>query len=208
VVPFLRAGRDLAIRTASLLAVFTLGTAVATRISDAAVAAHQVVWQLWVFLALAVDALAIAAQAMMGRLLGAGEDLRAREVADRLVVLGLGVGAVLTLGLAAIAGLVPGWFTDDPVVIEGIRSVYWFLVAGMAPSAVVFVWDGVFMGAGDFAFLALAMAGAGVLASGMMLLVVPLGLGLPGVWWGVMGLTGLRLLALGWRRVSPRGPLR
>lgn len=208
VVPFLRAGRDLAIRTASLLAVFTLGTAVATRISDAAVAAHQVVWQLWVFLALAVDALAIAAQAMMGRLMGAGDGLRAREVADRLAVLGLAVGALLTLGLMAIAGVVPGWFTDDPAVIDEIRSVYWFLVAGMVPSAVVFVWDGVFMGAGDFAFLAVAMAGSGLLAAGLMLLVVPLGLGLPGVWWAVMALTGLRLLTLGWRRVSPRGPLR
>ncbi len=208
VTPFLRAGRDLTIRTASLLAVFTLGTAVATRISETAVAAHQVVWQLWVFLALAVDALAIAAQALVGRLVGAGAADDAREVADRLTVLGVGVGAGLTLGLAAIAGPLPQWFTDDAAVVQGIRSIYWFLVAGMIPSAVVFVWDGVFFGAGDFAFLAAAMAGATMLAGGLMLLVLPLDLGLPGVWWAVVGLTGLRLTTLWWRRFSPRGPLR
>lgn len=206
VTPFLRAGRDLTIRTASLLAVFTLGTAVAARVSETAVAAHQVVWQLWVFLALAVDALAIAAQALVGKLIGAGDRAEAEEVADRLMVLGVGVGVGLTAVLAAVAVPLPGWFTDDPAVVDHIRSVYWFLVAGVTPSAVVFVWDGVFFGAGDFAFLAGAMAGCAALAAGMMLLVLPLGLGLPGVWWAVMALTGLRLLTLWWRRVSPRGP--
>jgi MATE family multidrug resistance protein len=205
--PFLRAGRDLTIRTASLLAVFTLGTAVATRISETAVAAHQVVWQLWVFLALAVDALAIAAQALVGRLVGAGAGAEAREVADRLIVLGIAVGAVLALGLAAVAGPLPQWFTDDPAVVSAIRSIYWFLVAGMVPSAVVFVWDGVFFGVGDFAFLAAAMAGSAVLAGGTMLLVLPLEVGLSGVWWSVMMLTGLRLLTLWWRRFTLRGPL-
>ena len=73
--PFLTAGRNLVIRTASLLAVFTYATSVATRIdhpSSTAVAAHQVVFQVWLFLALAVDSLAIAAQALIGRSAGRG----------------------------------------------------------------------------------------------------------------------------------------
>jgi MATE family multidrug resistance protein len=206
--PFLQAGRDIVIRTAALLSVFTLATAVATRISETAVAAHQVVFQVWAFLALAVDALAIAAQALIGRYLGAGEPEAAHRVADRLVALGLAVGGVLAAVLAGLRGPLPTWFTDEPLVIESIRSIYWFLVAAMPLAAVVFVWDGVFLGAGDFGFLAVAMVGAALVGVGVLLAVIPLEWGLVGVWWGVTCLMAARIGTLTWRRLSRSSPLR
>jgi MATE family multidrug resistance protein len=203
---FLAVGRDLVIRTGSLLAVMTAGTAVAARVSDAAIAAHQVLYQIWIFLALAVDALAVAAQAMIGRYVGAGDRERAAGVADRLLVFGAAVGVVLGVGVAVSTGALPGWFGEDPEVRKSISSAVWLLVVAQPVGAVVFVWDGVFMGAGDFRYLAGAMVASAAAGAVMLGLVLPLGWGLSGVWWAI--LTLLVAITLAWRRVDPEGPLR
>ncbi|HUG75380.1 MAG TPA: MATE family efflux transporter [Acidimicrobiia bacterium] len=205
---FLRVGRDLVIRTASLLATFTLATAVATRVSSLAVAAHQVMSQLFLLMALALDALAIAAQALVGLHVGAARNDEARAVADRLLVLGLGVGVMLSGVLAAVRWVLPGWFSSDPDLHAAIGSAYWILVALQPLAAAVFVWDGVFIGLGDFRFLARAMVLSALVAGGLLLLVVPLGLGLPGVWWGLVFFLAVRAVTLGWRRWGDRSPLR
>jgi MATE family multidrug resistance protein len=205
---FLGVGRDLAVRTGALLAVVTLASAIAARVSDAAIAAHQVLTQVWVLLALAVDALAIAAQAMVGRHLGRADGATAREVADRLLAVGIVVGMGFTALLAALYPVLPGWFGEDPAVAEAIRSGYWWLVAGQPVAAAVFVWDGVFIGAGDFRFLAVAMVAAGVVGAVVLALVLPLGWGLPGVWAGITALLVARAVTLGWRRTAAGGPLR
>ncbi len=205
---FLRIGRDLAIRSGALLATFTYATAVAARVSNDAVAAHQILFQLFVFLALGVDALAIAAQALVGLHLGAGDRRSALEVSDRLLVLGLLVGFGLAAVLALLAPVIGGWFTADPEVVSLFRQAYWLMVAIQPIAAVVFVWDGVFIGAGDFGFLALAMAASALVAAVFLTLVLPMGWGLPGVWWGVVVLLTGRLLTLAWRRVAAGSPLR
>ncbi len=205
---FLVVGRDLIIRTGSLLAVMTAATAVAARVSDAAIGAHQVLYQVWTFLALAVDALAVAGQALIGRLLGAGDREAAGRVADRLLAFGVVVGAMLGIGVAAVAGALPVWFGDDPDVGESISSAVWLLAATQPIGAVVFVWDGVFMGAGDFRYLAGAMVVSAVVGAALLGLVLPFGWGLPGVWWAILALLAARLVTLAWRRVAPGGPFR
>ena len=204
---FLRVGRDLAIRTGALLATFTLATAVAARVSEVAIAAHQVLSQVFLFLALALDALAIAAQALVAKTLGSGERGPARELADRLTVLGTAVGVLLLVTLAVVAPFFAGWFTSDPEVREAITSAYPILMLIQPLAAIVFVWDGVFIGAADFAFLAGAMVVASAVSVGLLLLVLPMAWGLVGVWWALGGLLVARVLTLGWRRVSPSGPL-
>ena len=205
---FLRVARDLIIRAGGLMAVFTLASAIATRVSDTSIAAHQVVFTLWLFLALALDALAIAAQAMVGRYLGGGDDATVRRVADRLLAIGVLLGFGLSVVLIALQPVLPGWFSSDPAVIESVRSIYWMLVIAQPLGAIVFVWDGVFLGAGDFAYLAVATFAASAVAFGMLLLVPALGWGLSGVWWAINGLLGLRLLTLAWRRWGRSSPLR
>lgn len=203
---FLRVGRDLAIRTAALLMTFTVATAVATRVSDVAVAAHQVLSQIFLFLALGLDALAIAAQALVARVLGAGDRRTARELADRLLVLGVGMGVALTAVLAVIGPFVPGWFTADAETREAISGAYGILVLLQPLAAIVFVWDGVFIGTGDFGFLAVAMVAAAAVAIGLLALVLPLGWGLVGVWWAIAALLAVRGLTLAWRRGARAGP--
>lgn len=150
-------GGPLMVRTGSLLVVFITATALAARISDDAVAAHQIAYQTFLFLALSMDALAIAAQAMVGRSLGAVDAPGARAMARRMlewgVVIGIGFGVVL----AALTPWLVGLFSDDPGV-QDLAEQLLLIVAVLQPlNAIVFVLDGVLIGAGDQRFLAAAM---------------------------------------------------
>ncbi len=197
--PFLRIGWELSIRTFALIGTMTLATAVATRVGVTAVAAHQVAAQLWLFMALIVDALAVAAQALVAGYLGADKPRTARMVADRMLLFGLVAGLILGAVFALLSGLLPRIFTDDAVVIALVLSVFPFVIAMQPINALVFVWDGIFMGHEDFAYLAKAMLVSAAAATGVLLLVVPMGWGLAGVWWGIITLMGMRLLTLAWR---------
>jgi MATE family multidrug resistance protein len=195
------AGAGVGIRTIGLLVVFSGATAVASRISDEAVAAYRVVDQLFLFLALSVDALAVAAQAMIGKRLGVGNTTEARAVGSRLFRMGLVAGGAIAIMLAALRPFLPGLFTNDAAVLESIGTIYWFLVLAQPLMAIVFVGDGVLLGWSAFRFMAVATAGAAAVAGGVLALVLPFDLGLVGVYAGIMTLMIGRAVALGgwWR---------
>ena len=195
-VPFLKVGRDLFLRTASLVGTMTLATAIAARVGVTAVAAHQVAAQLWTFLALLVDALAVAAQALVSKQLGADDPETARRVSNRLLQWGLVVGIVLGVGFWALRPVLPGFFTNDPDTIQALRGVYLFVVLLQPLNGLVFVGDGIYMGAEAFPYLAKAMIGTALAAALVLLLVVPMGWDLTGVWWGITTLMAGRLLML------------
>ena len=200
----LGAGRALVVRTGSLLVVLTLATAIAARIGTNPVAAHQIMFQVWLFLSLALDALAIAGQAMIGKILAHSVD-EAAAIARRLLGLGLWAGTGLAVLLVVVAPWLPGWFTDDPAVIDALRSVYPFLVVMQPLNALVFVWDGIVIGAADFSYLAWSMVLAAAAAVAALLAVLPMGWGLAGAWWGIVVLMIGRALSLSWWQL--RGPL-
>ena len=196
-LPFLRVGGELLLRTFSLVAVITLAAAVAARAGTVAVAAHQVAWQVWLFIAMSVDALAIAAQALVARY--RGEDrTQARRVADRLLFWGLLVGVLLSLLLLLGRAWIPRVFTSDAAVLAALAGVWPLIWAAQPLNALVFVWDGIFMAAEQFRFLAAAMLLAAAAGALEMLLVVPLGWGLVGVWWGMVLINLVRAATLGW----------
>jgi MATE family multidrug resistance protein len=197
--PFLRIGGALALRTFALIGTMTLATAVATRVGTVEVAAHLVATEIWLFLALVVDALAVAGQALVARYRGAGDPVSAREAADRLLVWGLRIGFGLAVVFLALSTALPRLFTPDAQVIAAIALVYPFIVFMQPLNALVFVWDGVFLGAEDFRFLAIQMLVSGTAAGIVLLLVLPMGWGLLGVWWGMVTLMLVRGLTLGWR---------
>lgn len=197
--PFLRIGWALLVRTAALLGTLTAATAVAARVGVTEVAAHQVAAQLWLLLALVVDALAIAAQALVARHVGAGDAATAREVSDRLLLLGLAVGALLGVGFGLARGWLPALFSDDEAVRAAVRSVIPFVALMQPLNALAFVWDGVFMGIEDFGFLARAMLVSAAAAAVPLALVLPLDWGLAGVWWAIVALMVARALTLAWR---------
>ncbi|MFC4067952.1 MATE family efflux transporter [Actinoplanes subglobosus] len=198
-------GRDLLIRGAAFQACFLSATAVASRFGVAAVGAHQIGLQLWFFAALVLDAVAIAAQSLVGAALGAGLTDEARDVARRVTLAG-GVAAVAFAALAAAgASVVPGWFTPDPAVHDQAAIIWpWFV--GLLPFAgVVYALDGVFIGAGDVAFLrtlTILSALLGFLPAIWTAYALDLGLG--GVWAGLGLFTLARFAGLILRWRSPR----
>lgn len=194
--PFLKIGWELGVRTLSLVLTFTLATAIATRLGVLEVAVHQVLFQLWLFMALVIDALAIAAQALVARYMGEANEQRARQVANRLlffgVLLGAGLGALFWL----LRPVLPQLFTSDSAVIAMTTTIYPFVAFTQILNAIVFVFDGIFIGAEKFGYLALAMLGSSLGTVILLLLVIPLGWGLAGIWWALTLLMFTRLLTL------------
>jgi putative MATE family efflux protein len=182
-----RVGRDLLLRTAALRASLVVATAVAARLGTDELAAHQVAFEVWSFLALALDAVAIAGQALVGRVLGAGDGPGARAAGRRMIEWGVALGALFGVVLVAVRAPLASVFTDDP----GVTALVGFLLvvtAVLQPvNAVAYVLDGVLIGAGDARFLAWAMAGAAALFVPAALAVGALGWGI-GWLWAALGL--------------------
>ena len=175
-------GGPLIVRTASLLATFLAATNLAARIGDDDVAAHQIAFQVFLFLALSLDALAIAGQAMIGRFLGADDAVEARRAARRMIEWGIGVGVAFGVILGATAPWLGHVFSDNGGVTRLAAQLLWVVAALQPLNAVVFVLDGVLIGAGDQRYLAGAMI---VATFGVF---TPLAV--------VIGLTGAGVLAL------------
>ncbi|WP_158892371.1 MATE family efflux transporter [Amycolatopsis anabasis] len=190
-------GRDLVLRSLAFQACFVSAAAVAARTSTEAVGAHQVVLQLWTFLALVLDSVAIAAQSLIGAALGAGSEAEARGVAGQITRYGLVFGCVLCLLFAAVSQVLPHAFTSDPGVLAEVPHAWWFFVALQPVAGIVFALDGVLLGAGDAAFLrtaTLLSAGAGFLP--LIWLSLAFGWGLAGIWTGLTAFMLLRLAAV------------
>lgn len=177
----------------------------AARVGVVEVAAHQVASQLWLLLALIVDALAVAAQALIARALGRGAATEARAIAARLLQLGLALGTVLAVLFLVLGPVVPRLFTAEAEVIAAVASVMPFVALMQPLNGLVFVWDGVFMGLEDFGFLAVAMLLSAAAAAAVLALVLPLAWGLAGVWWAIAVLTVARVATLAWRHRRWRG---
>ena len=90
-----RVGGHLLIRTAALRGAFVLATAVASHLGPTEVAAHLITFNMWMLLALMLDAVAIAGQSIVARHLGAGHAAAARASAVRMVQWSIVVGVVL-----------------------------------------------------------------------------------------------------------------
>jgi putative MATE family efflux protein len=207
--PVLRAqlvlARDLLVRSLAFQACFISAAAVAARFGAAALAAHQVILQMWSFLALVLDSLAIAAQTLVGAALGAGRVPQAKSVARRVTVFSLGFAVVLAALLALGAPVLPGLFTSDVAVLHQMRVPWWFLVCQLPISGVVFALDGVLLGAADARFMRNATMISAL--SGFLPLVwlsLAYGWGLAGIWSGLTLFLVLRLILVGWRALSGR----
>jgi putative MATE family efflux protein len=203
--PLLRIGGEIFVRTAALYGSFVVAGAVLARIGTASLAAHQIAFQLWTFLALVLDSVAIAGQVIVGRALGAGDVDSAVGASRRMIGWSVALGAVLGAVILALTSVLPHAFTDDAAVIDQAEAI-WPLFALMQPLAgLVFALDGILIGAGDTRFLMWSMlvAGVGVYVP-IALAALHFGWGIVGVWWGLIALLAARGLALGTRFVGRR----
>jgi putative MATE family efflux protein len=147
----------LVVRTLTLRAALLVTTYAAAHTGgDADLAAHQLAMTLWTFLAFALDAIAIAAQAITGRHLGAGNVPATRAATRRMVEWGLGFGVLTGVGLAVTSPFLGALFTGDQTVQDRLVPVLLVAAAAQPIAGVVFVLDGVLIGAGDGTYLAWA----------------------------------------------------
>ncbi|MFK0147736.1 MATE family efflux transporter [Streptomyces griseus] len=199
-----RAGVPLLIRTLSLRAVLMIATAVAARLGDVDIAAHQIILSLWSLTAFALDAIAIAGQAIIGRYLGANDEKGAREACRRMVEWGIGSGIVLGVLIVLARPLFIPLFTSDPSVKDTLLPALLVVAVSQPIAGVVFVLDGVLMGAGDGRYLARAMLVTLAVFAPVALLVPSLGGGLTALWWAMTLMMAVRLITLWLRTRSGR----
>ncbi|MBW8731534.1 MAG: MATE family efflux transporter [Terrabacter sp.] len=200
-----RTGIPLLVRTVALRAILIVTTWVAASLGDVTLAAHQVAMTVWSFLAFALDALAIAAQAITGRALGAGDRTAVREAMGTMIRWGVWGGLALGLVIVGLHSAVPPLFTPDPAVQEALGAALVVVGLGQAVAGYVFVLDGVLIGAGDGRWLAwgmvvtfvaylpliLAVRAAGPSSSATRDVVV--------LWLAFTGFMVIRGVLLGWR---------
>lgn len=198
-------GRDLIIRSLAFQACFVSAGAVAARFGAASVAAHQLVLQLWNFLALTLDSLAIAAQTLTGAALGSGDASGARVLARRITVWSTLFAVVLAVIFAAGYAVVPQVFTDDPAVLDRVHMIWWFFVPLIPAAGVVFALDGVLLGAGDASYLRTTTMAAALLGFlPAIWLSLSFDWGIAGIWSGLSAFILLRLIAVSRRALSGR----
>ena len=187
----------LLVRTLSLRAILMIATAVAARLGDADIAAHQIILSLWSLLAFALDAIAIAGQAIIGRYLGAGDAAGARDACRRMVQWGIAAGVVLGLLVVITRPLFLPLFTSDTVVQDAALPALLMVALSQPICGIVFILDGVLMGAGDVGYLRTVTIGSALLGFlPLSLLSHPMGWGLAGVWTGLDLFIALRLVAV------------
>jgi putative MATE family efflux protein len=202
--PMVRVGRQIFVRTTALYASFLVAASVLARMGDAQIGAHQIAFQLFVFLALILDAVAIAGQVIVGRSLGAGDAEGAYGSAARMIGWSIAVGGVFAIVLLPLSHVLPQAFTSDPGVLAQAAKL-WPLFALMQPLAgAVFALDGILIGASDTAYLMWSMLAASALFVVIAALALALGWGIVGVWAGLDVLIAARLTLLGFRFAGRR----
>ncbi len=183
----LSVGLDLVIRTGILRAALTVATAVAARMGVLALASWEIAMQVFFLLAFLLDSVAIAAQALVARRLGAGEVAAATDVSRRLMAWGVMLGIALCVILLPAARPIASMFSDDRSVVDAAAQILVWVALMQPLSAVAFTLDGILIGAADTRFL----AGAMIVASGAFVPVAFISLG---AGWGTAGLgAGLAL---------------
>lgn len=198
-------GRDLIVRSLSFQVAFVSAAAVAGRVGVAALAAHQIMLQLWNFLTLVLDSLAIAAQTLTGAALGTGRVDTARDVGKQVIRLSAGFALVLAAVFAVGGPAIRMIFTSDQAVLDAMAVPWWVLIVMIVAGGVLFALDGVLLGASDAAFLR-TLTVASVVFGFLPGIAVAYwaGTGLTGIWCGLAAMIALRLVGVVWRFKSMR----
>ena len=192
----LKDSSELLIRNLSLTTSFVVATSMAARLGNVDVAAHEVGFQAWFFLSMTMDAIAIAAQALIGNLLGAGKAEEARLMGRRAILWSTGIGAFAGCVLAISHDSFTEIFSADNAVVE-LGSFIVLHVAAMAPlSGVAFALDGILIGAGDQRFLAKAMLFSAMISIPLMLIVGVNDFGIGWIWGSIWVLMATRAAVL------------
>jgi putative MATE family efflux protein len=197
--PMVRVGRQIFVRTTALYASFLVAASVLARMGDAQLGAHQIAFELFVFLALILDAVAIAGQVIVGQTLGAGDAAGAHAAATRMIAWSVLVGLVFAVVLAPLSHQLPRAFTSDPAVLAQAAKLWPYFAAMQPLGGAVFALDGILIGASDTRYLMWSMLAASAIFVAIAAVALALDWGVVGVWTGLDVFIAARLALLGVR---------
>ncbi|HEX3335755.1 MAG TPA: MATE family efflux transporter [Jatrophihabitans sp.] len=193
-------GGHLVVRVSALVAALVLATSVAARAGPTTLAAHQIAYQVLIFLSFVMDALGLSVQAIVGTQLGALDIDGARTTSQRALRLGFMAAAALCIAVVASSPLLPHIFTSDPHVIDKAEIALLFVGVMQIPGAPTFVLDGVLMGGADFAYVKwVTLGGLAVFLPFAGAVLVRHSLGIATIWAGLLAWITVRAW-LNWSR--------
>lgn len=206
-------GGELMIRTGSILIAFNVIVALLAAHSTSGLAANQVIQQIWLFIALTLDSIAIAAQSLVGSSLGANAASEALAYARRVGVMSVSIGFAVMALFALGHEVIPQVFTGEEAVLDEIASAWWIFVLMQPINVAVFGWDGVLMGAGDMRYLMYAMVVAASACIVVAAVTIDRGWGVAGAWTAISVLilvrfafNGLRVMRRRWAVAGAERP--
>jgi putative MATE family efflux protein len=201
--PMVRIGRQIFVRTAALYACFLGAASLAARMGDAQIGAHQIGTQIFFFLALVLDAVAIAGQVIVGRMLGSGDADGAYDAALRMFWWSVAAGTLFAVVLLPLLTVLPRAFTNDPAVLHEARSLWPYLALMQPIGGAVFALDGILIGASDTRYLMWSMVAAAAVFLVLAILAYEQAWGIVGIWIALDVLLLARLSTL-WARFKGR----
>ncbi len=197
-------GRALVLRSVGLRGSFTLAAAVATRIGTAPLAAYQIGIGIWSTLALALDAVAIAGQALTGKWLGAGSAAKARAAARRMIQLDVAVGGAMAVAVLVARRPLAAVFSTDPEVVAATVAALVWVALTQPLNGYVFALDGILIGAGDMTYLGRTMLVSGAVFGAEAMWLIRTGRGLNWLWAAIVAFMATRAVILWYRWRSDR----
>ena len=150
----MKIGSALIVRTAMMVSTIAAATWLASKSGDSSLGAHQITMQIYLFCALMVDALAVSSQSVFASQMASRAPGELWPVTRRLIRLGFIAGGFLAAILAVGSPFLARAFSDDPAVLHSAKRALLWCTLMQVSGAVVFVLDGVLMGAGLFPQLA------------------------------------------------------
>ena len=190
-------------RTACLLFTQFLGMSLVSRMGEVPLAAHAVAWQVWSVVSYFVDGFAHAAETLVGNAIGAGKGSEAKAFGSRCIAWGALIGAVFGIGYLGLLEPIARVFTDHENVVEDVAKLWLLLSVAQPISGVVYILDGVLVGANDtrFLFAAMAVGAFAVYLPAVWGLTQVSGLGIAGVWlaYNALMLSRFSILAVRFR---------
>lgn len=197
VLPLLRIGAVLSVRTLSIFTTISYATATAAKLGTVEVAAFEIGRQIFALFARLLDAVSVAAQSLVALALGQSNNARARHIGNRILQLGVGLGAVFAFLLLIGQSTVPGLFTSDPAVRAMVAKTFPYMAVTQPLNGLVFVFDGIYTAGRKFTLLSAAIFAAALLSSATLYFVRTSALTLPNVWIGLSVMMVLRASLLG-----------
>ena len=202
--PLFRIGSDLAIRTGALRGSLVFATSCTARMGASVLSAHEIAFQLMLLCSDVIDGLAVAGQALVAKYLGSAQKETAIAMGKTLILCGAVAGLLFAILFLGAQEAIVSFFTNSTEVKLLLGAGVILLVALFQPlNGIVFVLDGLLIGARDTRFLMWAML------IGALGIFVPIswmslhwGWGLTGIWAGVGALMSWRLATLLYRFFS------